>query len=244
MCGVARLGYAMVLCLCWGCARPTDDVSVQLDAPLNFHAKDGAEVHAWCVSAEREQRTRVLLVHMLGRTHRDWDSFAAELAQHGYASWSIDLRGHGDSVAPEGPEVTYRQFTPEQWLAATKDVTAALEFMGDGPKVIIGASIGANLSLRAAAEQPDDIVGVAALSPGLDFRGVTTEGPLQELKPPLFLAACDGDSYSFESVGKLASLDPQATVYRGRGKFHGTEMLGVAEGLDTQLLEWLDGLVD
>lgn len=244
--------YALVASLCWGCARPP--VAEPVAAPsapatapdsgaVRLHTTDGATIHGRRVQPVGEsQPLRVLLIHMLGRTLGDWHTFAATLAERGYESLAIDLRGHGESTAPAGATVTYREFTPAQWQAAANDLVAARAELGARPVVLCGASIGANLALVEAAAHPAGVAGVAALSPGLDFRGVSTEPAVAALKLPLFLAACDGDTYSFDSLEKLAAGHSGVTLYRGQGSYHGTELLGAADGLDAQLLEWLDGL--
>ena len=59
----------------------------------------------------------------------------------------------------------------------TQDVRAAVQWLSTRPSVrpdaigVVGASLGANLALLAAVDQPLVRV-VAAVSPSLDYRGV------------------------------------------------------------------------
>ena len=123
----------------------------------------------------------VLLVHMLGRSKEDWIPLATRLRQAGYGVLAIDLREQGRTGAPE--------------LLA--DLRAGFDFLRAEKKVdatrigIVGASIGANAALNLAAQEP--LVRLTALlSPGLNYRGVTTEPALRDYGArPLFLAAAE-----------------------------------------------------
>ncbi len=114
----------------------------------------------------------VLLVHMLGRRKEDWISLATRLRQAGYGVLAIDLREQGRTGAPE--------------LLA--DLRAGFDFLRAEKKVdaarigLVGASIGANAALNLAAQEP--LVRLTALlSPGLNYRGVTTEPALRDYGP-------------------------------------------------------------
>lgn len=80
---------------------------------------------------------------------------AAALAAAGFRVASLDLRGHGDSDAG---------FAELGDPATASDLLALVEHLG-GPAVIVGTSMGASSALLAAAERPDLVRGVVALSP-------------------------------------------------------------------------------
>ncbi len=172
----------------------------------------------------------VLLVHMLGRSKEDWIPLATRLRQAGYGVLAIDLREQGRTGAPE--------------LLA--DLRAGFDFLRAEKKVdaarigIVGASIGANAALNLAAQEP--LVRLTALlSPGLNYRGVTTEPALRDYGArPLFLAAAEEDLASARAVRRLAQVAQGTSVtklYPGRA--HGTDLLTVVPGLEQELLAFL-----
>jgi alpha-beta hydrolase superfamily lysophospholipase len=174
----------------------------------------------------------VMLLPMLGRPRADWDAFARELQLYGVAALTLDLRGQGDSGGPE------------DWARAPGDVRAAWEALIAQPAVdrqataIIGASMGANLALLAGADNAA-VVGVIALSPGLDYHGVRPAERLAALGArPVFLIASQDDAYSYDSVRQLAGLAAGAETYYFTNAGHGTDMLR-DPALQPLLLDWL-----
>ncbi len=176
----------------------------------------------------------VALLHMLGRKRGDWDAFARQLQDAGYGVITIDLRGHGES----GGRRDWAKM-PLDAAIATKFIRSREEIDPDRI-VLMGASIGANIAINAAAKDPD-IAGVALLSPGLDYRGVKTEEAVKQYGArPLFIAASSEDDYAAQSARKLDSLAQgphQLLILDNQG--HGTQMLGKDNGLEKAILQWL-----
>lgn len=177
----------------------------------------------------------VLLVHMLGSERGAWAPLASPLVNAGYAVLAIDLRGHGDT----GGEV--------DWEKARDDVQRAWRYLGDLPEVdgertaVIGASIGANLALVTGAGEPA-IRTVILLSPGLDYRGVTTSEAMQAFgERPALIVASQGDTYAAQSSQTLETLAQGETrLELFDGAAHGTQMLEVEPDLADLILNWLD----
>jgi dienelactone hydrolase len=167
---------------------------------------------------------------MLGRSKEDWIPLGTRLRQAGYGVLAIDLREQGRTGA-------------RQLLA---DLRAGFDFLRAEKKVdaarigIVGASIGANAALNLAAQEP--LVRLTVLlSPGLNYRGVTTEPALRDYGArPLFLAAAEEDLASAQAVRRLARVAQGTSVtklYPGRA--HGTDLLTVVPGLEQELLAFL-----
>ena len=109
---------------------------------------------------------------------------------------------------------------------------------------VIGGSIGSNLALVGCANDPDCTTAVA-LSPGLDYFGVTPETSVTEglRKRSVLLVASQGDTYSADSVKQMLSSatgDVAARIYTGNR--HGTNLLlgDTYESTTTLILAWLD----
>ena len=178
----------------------------------------------------------VILLHMLGSDRQIWDEngFANTLVDKGYAVLAVDLRGHGQTggsinwmLAPEDLRRVWEYFT-------------ALDAVDPQRTAVIGASIGANLALLTAAEQPA-IRTAVLLSPGLDYRGVTTEDPLHEYgSRPILIVASEEDTYAADSSRTLADLaqgKSQLEMYNGAG--HGTRMFDAQPDLSGLIITWL-----
>ncbi len=213
---------------------PVPEIAARAEVfDIGMVTKDGVRIMGTYYRPEATQAPGVVLLHMLGHQREDWADFAAALQTAGFGVLAIDLRGHGQS---EGTR---------QWLKMSQDAAIALDFLRSRPELdpdrilLAGASIGANIALNAAAAD-ERVVGVALLSPGLDYHGVKTEPALQRYgQRPLFLAASSEDSYAANSVQQLdaqAAGPHQLLMLEKQG--HGTDMLNAENNLSDTLLQW------
>lgn len=200
---------------------------------IGMVTEDGVKLRGTYYNPGVANAPGVVLLHMLGRQRSDWEAFAGQLQEAGYGVIAIDLRGHGES---EGE----RDFS-----AMTKDAAIAAKFLrareeiDPGRLAIIGASVGANIALNYAAEDPG-ILGAVLLSPGLDYRGVTTEDALKRYGDRLLLiVASEEDSYAASSSETLAAEAANAELVMLSDQGHGTRMLNEESGLEQTILDWL-----
>lgn len=88
----------------------------------------------------------VLLIHGWTLAHEVWDRPMQVLAAAGHQAIAIDLRGHGDSDAPqEGYDI--------EQLAS--DGAAVLRAVAGGPATVVGWSLGGLTALRMAHDFPE-----------------------------------------------------------------------------------------
>ena len=192
----------------------------------------------------------VILLHMLGMDRSTWDKFAQKLTQNGYAVLSVDLRGHGESIKQANHTISYQSFMPKNFKNMTLDVKAAKKYLIEGRKAnpnqisITGASIGANLALNYAASD-HSIKSVILLSPGLNYRGISTLDAIMKYKNPIYIVTAEDDS---ESAKDSKILCEKITCAENLKIFentnvHGTDMLSdkmVGSKLQNIILSWLD----
>lgn len=172
----------------------------------------------------------VLLLPMLGHAKEDWIPLATRLQREGYGVLALDLRRQGD--------------TDRERLLA--DVRAGFTFLREQKKVdaarvgLVGASLGANAALNFAAQEPLVRV-VALLSPGLNYRGVTTEPALRDYGArPLWLAGAEADLSSAGAVPRLGEAAQGETVVKlYPGNAHGSDLLGASAPVLEDLLAFL-----
>jgi non-heme chloroperoxidase len=87
----------------------------------------------------------VLMLHGGGQTRHAWHATASGLADAGWRSVAVDLRGHGGSTRPRPPAYALEDFA--------EDVRALIAQM-PRPAVVIGASLGGIAGLLALTEPP------------------------------------------------------------------------------------------
>lgn len=213
---------------------------------ITLKTSDNTDIAADYYASSEDSAKGALLVHMMPATRDSWRGFAPKLQERGYHVLAIDLRGHGDSTGgPNG----YRSFADKDHQKSIVDVAAGVQFLKqkgvqESQLVLIGASIGANLSLWYAGDHPD-IKQIVLLSPGLNYRGIFTEPfvkKLQNDQRTFFISSRDdGDNVQMNEIlyGLIpARADKKLLVYQKAG--HGTDMFGKEQpDLETEILSWL-----
>lgn len=209
---------------------PTMAAAQQGDHGVTITASDGLELIGDFYMPDGATDA-VLLLHMLGSQRSAWEPLVPALVNAEMAVLAIDMRGHGDTGGQQ------------EWDLAEEDVKLLVDWLrnqGDIDNVaIVGASIGSNLALRGAAND-ENVVTAVALSPGLDYRGVTTDDAIMATTQPALLVASRGDSYSANSVMDLFAAsngEIQVRLYAGRA--HGTSIFGAEDGLVDLIVMWL-----
>lgn len=177
----------------------------------------------------------ILLLHEAYLDSQVWEPFAKTAQAKGYTVLALDLRGHGQS---EGEKT----FNPDM----DQDVDEAMHWLRftlpkENQISIIGASIGANLALRAGTRHPR-VKPIIMLSPGMQLWEIGITDAISEYgSRPLLLVAADEDAYPFGSVNQL--YDPtndthQLEIYPGAE--HGTDLLDAHPELTSLLLDWIE----
>jgi len=197
------------------------------------------------VPATKVRAPAVLLLHQLGRARATYEAFLQPLRDAGFASLSLDFRGHGDSTKVWDKDISWEDFSENDWQGINTDVATALAGLrkqrGVDPEniAVVGASIGANTALVTASGDPG-IKSVVLLSPGLDYRGIKTEAAGAGLaQRSVMIVAAENDSYSFESSKKLAQVVEKSVFVQEKGEAHGTDMLVANPALLTQIIDFL-----
>jgi pimeloyl-ACP methyl ester carboxylesterase len=119
--------------------------------PLTFQTRDGLNLAADV--AGDGQRGSVILAHGGGQTRHSWASTAKRLAERGWKTVALDLRGHGDSDWSSDGDYHVERFA--------EDLIAVSATLPDKPD-LIGASLGGMAGLMVET----------AVAPGT-FRSLT-----------------------------------------------------------------------
>ncbi len=207
---------------------------------VTLRTEDGVAIAATYYLAKGDG---VILLHMLGSDRSVWSSFAKQLQDAGFAVIALDFRGHGESdldwrdfASPSG--ITYEN----DFLGMVLDVKAAKKYLnGEGTfaKVIIGASIGANIA-TLYAETDSRVEDLVLLSSSMNYRGVALPaGPL--FTGNVLMVAGSEDKVASEATttyGRRIRGEHKTILYPGSD--HGTELLQRQPELADRIISWID----
>jgi len=209
---------------------------------ITLTTSDGVQLAARFYAPENPNADTAVLI-LLHEAYRDsssWEGFHTTALENGYAVIALDLRGHGRS---EGDLVFDESMDRDidavlEWISASPDL--------NGDRIIIaGASVGANLALRAGARY-QQIITVVLLSPGLKYWEIVTDDAILDYgRRPLLLVASENDAYSAASVHKLNELGrgyDKLIIYPGAD--HGTEMIRSQPDLADLIFNWFEQTMD
>lgn len=210
---------------------------------VSFNTEDGVTIVADYYQAEG-QGPSALLLHMMPATKESWREFAAALLERGFSRvLAIDLRGHGESRKKGDEMLDYQEFEDEDHQQKMLDVRASVEWLDEHgveeqELAVVGASIGANLAIAYGAENYS-IPAVVALSPGLNYRGVTTVDKMGEYQGRnLYIAASKEDEHSYVTVNRLKEQNPDVKANTLEDAGHGTTMFEEKPEFMQEVLEW------
>ena len=209
------------------------------DQRVSFRTADGVTIAGTWFEPSSRPAPAVILVHMLGRSRRDWEGVGSRLADSGIGALAVDLRGHGDSARSGAVEGT------SDYSVLVRDIEAARRYLATRSDVqqsrvgLAGASMGANLVvLQGAADA--GIASLALLSASLDYRGLRIEAAVKKYgSRPILLVVSDEDAYArrtAEDLKKAGGGIRELLTLSGAG--HGTNMLGRAPDLGPALVAW------
>ena len=194
---------------------------------VTFRAEDGATLTGAYYEPSQRPAPGIVLLHMWRRSHVDWDRTASHLSDAGFAVLALDYRDN------------------DELGAYPIDVRAAKSFLRDRPEVIsgsigiAGASIGANLAVLDAADDPG-VRSIALLSPGIDYQGLRAEAALKRFGArPALLAGSTKDPYAARSIRHLMTIGPGLREVRLIDSIaHGTVLLSRDPELIAALVDW------
>jgi dienelactone hydrolase len=254
VCKRARYATLVLVCVClgaglMGCGRRESAVKANEPIPLRLNARDGAVLAATLYPANGMPSCGVVLVHDKGARADQWEGFARRLQQSGIASIAFDLRGHGESTAPEGQPSSFEEFTTRDWLQTLLDIEAArnaLPANGIDPEnlALVGAGMGANLAAQYAAQDPS-IQALVLISPGLEYDGVRIREAFEAYtRRPSMLIATKGDTYasaSAQTLKKSASTFCELREYPGGA--HGMDVMESLVSARETIVFWLESIL-
>jgi dienelactone hydrolase len=215
------------------------DAGAGAEQRVSIRTEDGVTLAATWYEPSSRPGPAVILVHMLNRSRKEWDTVAQRLASEGIGALAFDLRGHGESTA--GPPPAAGQ---SEYASMVQDVRAVRRYLAQRSDVqqsrvgVIGASIGANLAALEASAN-GTIASLALLSPSVEYRGLRMTEAVRKIKRPMLFVAGDDDPYASRSARELqkeGSGVREILILKQAG--HGTMMLSRDPSLTGALVDW------
>jgi len=216
---------------------------------IHFSSKDGCRIEAYYLAPSSGAYV-FINSHGLGSGKYEWGPLQDELKKRGYGYLSLDLRGHGESKTCGGKPADYKLFTKEDWAGISRDIQGAAAYLKKrgvpaAKMIFCGASVGANLSLKAAVEGPVKPAAVILLSPGMEYAGVKTEDNFNAPRPfKVLVAASQNDPYAWQSslllIREAGAKGLPASFIDGGGG-HGVNMFTTPATIPA-ILSWVAGL--
>lgn len=207
---------------------PTEPLKPDIKV-VSFETEDGIRIVADYYQSPNSKFAGIL-IHMMPSDRKSFADLAKKLQEAGYSALAIDLRGHGESINSAKGLLNYKNFTDEEHQTSIYDLKAASEFLKkEGFSIenqfLIGASIGANLSLQFLSQNPN-IKAVILLSPGINYRGIKIEEFLKkDFGEKILVIIGQKDIQSISSAELFKKNTPSSTIYLLDTKDHGTDLL-------------------
>ena len=192
--------------------------------PVTIDTPDGEQLDAIEMGSGPDV---AIMSHGATGTKEGFYRLVEPLAADGWRVIDYDARGVGTSTGgPEDDRVT--------------DLRAVVDYARDtGAEsiVLVGASLGASLSIAMAGEL--DATALVSLSaPALVFNATDAAVDLRDTIPVMIAAAEGNEPYASDARSLAATLGIDAVIASGDG--HGTGMFGDNPELITQIVTFLD----
>jgi pimeloyl-ACP methyl ester carboxylesterase len=169
---------------------------------------DGAGLRLNCLDYGGDGAPPILFIHG-GAAHAHWWDFVGAALEGKIRSFSIDLRGHGDSDRPADGD-----YSIEAHIA---DMAAALRNWDYGKPVLAAHSGGCFVALPYAVAHPETVAGIAIVEPRVHWPPELLERAARRTERPhrrfaTLEEACASYRYIFPPIG--ASPEALAQVAR------------------------------
>lgn len=169
---------------------------------VTFTGPDGQRVSVHHLGGRGEP---LLVAHAAGFCGGAYQPLADELTSR-FEVWALDLRGHGDSPAPDGGDFA--------WDGMARDVRTAVAGLDRGPMAFVGHSLGGASGMRAEALWPGTLTGVyvyepAVLPPLETIEGIAETSAMMAAMTRQRRAAWSSRE---EAVARLGARPPYAAI--------------------------------
>lgn len=184
----------------------------------------------------------VVLLHGLGASHEVWNDYAAQLQANNFEVMTFDFRGHGEATGK------WEEFSQDDIDKFTDDAREAIHYLRDVNKdmdiALIGSSIGANVAMEVAADDPT-IKAVVLLSPAKEYHGISIVDDNAQFTRPALYGVSEADAGSFKDTQDLyesaRSTKKELKTFPKSG--HGHKLIANESDFAAYIITWLDAVL-
>lgn len=216
------------------------------------------QLHAdWQDHTGATKRGTVLLLHKAAGNRAAYSRMATVLADHGFASLRLDLRGHGDSINVRAFDPNISRYKDENDPAVSAnfelideahiDIVAAVRWLDQqgklqgAPFAVIGSSYTGE-QMAVATEKIGFADAYIALAPG-NFSDASIRKVDPSGKPWLFVRA-EREMSFFDDLFAAIADGSTAEIWVLPGRGHATDLFETNDGLEERLVTWLNSKLD
>jgi dienelactone hydrolase len=189
----------------------------------------------------------VLLVHGFGQDRKQWDPFVRDrLLPAGFASLTVDLRGHGESKEKAGTPLSAVESWRSDPAQFPLDIDAAIQWLKSRNDVdvnriaMIGCDLGADLAFLASGKY-EEVRSAIAVSADAG-NAVLLAKEVSDFQPhSILFVATQGDSRAASSARELekkAGFPVRVQIYEN-SEAHGAKILQEIPEASGLIVDWL-----
>ncbi len=131
----------------------------------NISLTSGEKLHSWYVSPSDAPKAIICLCHGWGEHSHRYEHWAKRFVEEGFAFFTWDHYGHGQSVGKRGHVRDYEMYMDEVSHAISK----VNELFPAIPVVLYGHSMGGNIVINFAARKPEVLRLLIVTSPWIEL---------------------------------------------------------------------------
>jgi len=220
---------------------------------INLKGSDGFDLYGDYKAASSHSSKGVLMLHQCNADRGMYIDLAAQLAESGFSSMSLDFRGFGESSTQEMSITAIRskaksrehyfELVEKAGLGSHRknDVELAYQFLleklGDEASIsVIGASCGGTQAVVLA--QKHNLNSFIFFSSGMNDATIELFSNVSHV--PALMIAAQKDEYTFKSLNKifLAAESKKTRLLSYKGNGHGIPLFKQDPGLQDMMVEW------
>lgn len=208
---------------------------------FTFKTRDGVTIHGIKNKPSNIEKL-ALCFHMMPATKEIYLPLMQELEKTNWLAMAIDFRGHGEST--EMGSLDWHNFDQTEHQEYLIDAQTLIDLESQAYEVdaLIGASIGANVSL--VLQSKNHVPSSVLLSPGLNYHSIETLPAAKQLNPDqsvYIIAAKEKGDLAKEAqdiYDAVATPKKQIDLYPE--DLHGTNIINDYPDRLTKVITWLD----
>jgi dienelactone hydrolase len=203
---------------------------------IKLPSEDGVEIVADLYKPNSDSATFIILFHQAGWSRGEYMEIAPKLNSLGYNCLAIDQRSGNKVNGIENVTVknARKAMKDTKYVDAFQDIEATVsyvkKYLAKGKVIIWGSSYSSALVLKYAGDNPNNIQGVLAFSPGEYFKSMGKPGDYiqssaTKIKCPSFITSAKSEKGSWWKIYESISTDVKSYYLPETSGNHGSRAL-------------------